>query len=234
MISVSVALLVLATNQIAAGQNTFMCIGNGTLPSHCLEAVNNFSHVFQQIYSDYNSPSNITKLLSNQTADFLQKELNVICGGECLGPLLKCLPNRTHNMILNVTCAQSEDGDFCPAELLREQARVRKLNIFPNCVANSTCSAFCQQSLRDLRSRLGCCTDSMYAGMPVTAKYFTTCNVSLDTPCKPATVTSGTTEITEITNMTKTTEMTENSGADFLSLNLLLVATLFLVAIAAV
>ena len=227
MIIVGVALLVLATNQIAAGQNTFMCIGNGTLPSHCFEAVNNFSHMFQQIYSN-------PKLLSNQTADFLQKELNVICGGECLGSLLKCLPNSTHNTILNVTCAQSEGGDFCPAELLREQARVGKLNIFPNCVANSTCSAFCQQSLRDLRSRLGCCTDSMYAGMPVTAKYFATCNVSLDTPCKPATVTSGTTEMTEITNMTKTTETTENSGADFLSLNLLLVATLFLVAIVAV
>ena len=215
MISVSVALLLLVTNQIAAGQNTFMCIGNGTLPSHCLEAVNNYIHVF----------NNITKLLSNQTADFLQTELNVFCGGECLGPLLKCLPNSSHNTILNVTCARSEDGDFCPAEILREQARVGNLNIFPNCVANSTCSAFCQQSLHDLRSRLGCCTDSMYAGMPVTAKYFTTCNVSLDTPCKPATVTSGTTEMTETT---------ENSGAGYLSLNLLLVAALFLVAIAAV
>ena len=224
MISVGVALLLLVTNQIAVGQNTFMCIGNGTLPMHCLEAVNNYIHVFQQIYSNSNSPSNTTKL-SNQTADFLQTELNVFCGGECLGPLLKCLPNSSHNTILNVTCARSEGGDFCPAEILREQARVGNLNIFPNCVANSTCSAFCQQSLRDLRSRLGCCTDSMYAGMPVTAKYFATCNVSLDTPCKPATVTSGTTEMTETT---------ENSGAGFLSLNLLLVAALFLVAIAVV
>ena len=215
MISVGVALLVLATNQIAAGQNTFMCIGNGTLPSHCLEAVNNYLHVF----------NNTTKLLSNQTADFLQTELNVFCGGECLDPLLKCLPNSSHNTILTVTCTRSEDGDFCPAEILREQARVGNLNIFPNCVANSTCSAFCQQLLHDLRSRLGCCTDSVYAGIPTIAKFFATCNVSLDTPCKPATVTSETTEMTE---------MTENSGIGFLSLNLLLVAALFLVAIAVV
>ena len=191
MISVGVALLVLATNQIAVGQNTFMCVGNVTLPSHCLEAVSNYLHETQEIYVGFNSPSNITKLLSNQTANFLQTALNVICGGECLGPFLECAPNSIHDVIHNVTCAQSEDGDFCPAELLREQAWAGNLIIFPNCVANSTCSAFCHQLLCDLRSRLGCCTDSVHAGMPTTAKFFATCNVPLDMPFKPAFMMSG-------------------------------------------
>ena len=178
--------------------------------------------MFQQIFAGFKSPSNTTKLLSNQTADFLQTVLIVSCGGECLDPFLKCLPNSSHNTTLTVTCVRFEDGDFCPVEILREQARAGKLNIFPNCVANnSTCSAFCHQLLRDLRSRLGCCTDSWFTRIPTTVKYFATCSVTLDTPCKPATVTSGT---------TKMTEMTEDSCASFLSLNLVLVAALFLVA----
>ena len=222
MISVGVALLLLATNQITAGQNTFMCVGNVTLPSHCSEAVSNYSNVTQQIYSSSNSPSNTTKLLSIKTADFLQTALNVLCGGECLGPFLECAPNSIHDTILNVTCAQSEDGDFCPAELLCEQAQAGNPIIFPNCVANSTCSAFCQQSLHDLRSRLGCCTDSVYAGMPTIAKFFATCNVPLDTPCKQASVMSGTTKMTKITDMTNITEMSEDSGAGLLPLNLVL------------
>ena len=147
--------------------------------------------MFQQIFASFNRPSNTTKSLSNQTADVLQIALTVSCGGEYLGPLLKYLPNSSHNTTLTVTCAQSEDGDFCPVEILCEQAQVGKLNILPNCVANnSTCSAFCHQLLHDLRSRLGCCTDSWFTRIPATVKYFATCGVTLDTPCKPATVTS--------------------------------------------
>ena len=221
MVTLLAAILLLATNQIAAGQNTFICIGNGTLPSHCSDAVKLYSHVFQQIFASFNAPGNTTKLLSNQTVGVLQTALTVICGGECLDPLLKCLPDTSHNTTVTVTCAQSEDGDFCPVEILREQAQAGKLNILQNCVVNSTCSASCQQSLRDLRDRLGCCTDSWFTHIPTTVKYFATCGMTLDMPCMPANVISETTEMTE---------MTEDSGAGFLSLNLLLVATLFLVA----
>ena len=225
MVALPVAVLVLATNQIAAGQNFKCTIGNGTLPSHCLEAVNNYLHVSKQI-----ATSNTTKLLSYQTADVLQTETKVICSGKCLDPILKCQPNSSHNSFLNLMCVRSEDGYFCLVEQLREQARVGKFSILPaNCFNNPTCSAFCQQSLHDLKNRLGCCTSNMYAGIPTTAKYFATCNVSLDMPCKPASVTSGTTEITEMTNMTDITETSDNSGASFLSLNLVLVAALFLV-----
>ena len=61
------------------GKNTFMCTGNWTFPSHCLVAVKLYSHVLQQILASFNSPSNTTKLLSNQTADFLQIALTVTC-----------------------------------------------------------------------------------------------------------------------------------------------------------
>ena len=66
--------------------------------------------------------------------------------------------------------------------------------------------------------------------MPTTAKFFATCNVPLDMPCKPASVMSGTTKMTEMTNMTDITEMSEDSGAGLLSLNLVLVVALLLVA----
>ena len=76
MVAPPVALLLLATNQIAADQNTFMCVGNETLPSHCSDAVKLYSHVFQQILASFNSQSNTTTLLSNQAENVLKTGLD--------------------------------------------------------------------------------------------------------------------------------------------------------------
>ena len=76
MVAPPVALLLLATNQIAADQNTIMCVGNETLPSHCSDAVKLYSHVFQQILASFNSQSNTTTLLSNQAANVLKTALD--------------------------------------------------------------------------------------------------------------------------------------------------------------
>ena len=157
-----------------------------------------------------------------------QSVLGVVCVGECLEPFMGCFRTVTEaskNATLFSTCARAEDGTFCLVKMLE----IRNIgSIVLNCstFASSTfanCSSTCQQSFRNLKTRMGCCATN-YFETPSSLfknffydKYFANCGVPVGTPCNSA---SG------------TDEPDGTGGAAIVYLNVVLVIAAFLMTIA--
>ena len=127
-----------------------------------------------------------------------QPVLGVVCTGECLEPFVGCFRTVTEaikNETLFRICARAEDGTFCEVKLLQETESER--SILPqNCSTPGTCSASCQQSFHDLKSRLGCCATNYYetSSSPYRYQYQTylaNCSVPVGTPCNSASALAG-------------------------------------------
>ena len=152
------------------------------LPTSCSDALKSYTQISRP--GGNTNPSGI--------ANATQTSLGVLCSSECLGPFLRCAGTQSaRDLIIQVTCARDEDGNFCLSKVIREV--VRGLGIIPPSNCTSTCSevAKCQSFHRQLQNGLGCCvatlfTSPFYSQLEV-QRSFAACNASLGNPCVPTT-----------------------------------------------
>ena len=171
----------------------FQCVDPSvTLPARCLNALNDYIRMANMTNNFRPTPENLSRLSS-----LLQSALGVLCSSDCQDPYIRCLGNSeaTRRFTTQINCVRAEDGNFCPVKLLRAQAqRPGAVLISPNCaVLNATtCSSSCQQTYRQLRDDLGCCTATFFTHplLPISVqrleRNFATCGVSLGNPCSGA------------------------------------------------
>ena len=169
MIAVIPLLVILAlstASPLTTRQFNFQCRNHSIpTPQHCSDAINQYLHLSQR-FINLTSPTTPTQdpQALSETIAMFQPVLGVVCTGECLEPFMGCFRTVTKaikNEMLFRICAQAEDGTFCEVKLLQETESER--SILPqNCSTPGTCSASCQQSFRDLKSRLGCCATNYY------------------------------------------------------------------------
>ena len=198
-----------------------------TIPEHCSDAINQHNHLLQKLYnltSRITPTQDLPRALS-ETIDMLQPVLSVFCTDECLDLYIGCSLNISKaikNSILFKTCAQAEDGIFCEVKLLQAIFSSRYFRrLAQNCSTSTTCSSTCQQSFRDLKTTMGCCTTN-YFETPSSPynyyykRYLANCSVPVGTPCNSA---------------SETDEPDGTGGAAIVYLNVVLVIAAFLMTI---
>ena len=169
------------------------------IPEHCSNAINQYLHL-QQMLRNLTSPTQDPQALSEIIAMF-QPVFSVVCIDECLEPFLGCFQDVTEtikNKTLFTTCARAEDGTFCQVKMWLSHITIDRL--FLNCTTPSTgtCSSACQQSFRDLKTRVGCCatnyfeTPSSHSYSIYYKTYLANCSVPVGTPCNSASALAGT------------------------------------------
>ena len=180
---------VLSSRQIVPN---FQCVDPSiTLPARCSDALNDFIRMANITNNFRPTPENLSRL-----ARLLQSELGVLCSSECQDPFIRCAGNTEQVRMLTtqINCVRAEDGNYCPVKLLQAQAkRPRAVLIPPDCaVVTTTCSSSCQQTYRQLRDDLGCCTATIFTHPLLLVhrfeRNFATCGVSLGNPCSGAAI----------------------------------------------
>ena len=168
-------------------------------PQHCSNAINQYLHLSQRFVNltTLTTPTQDSQTLLDTIA-MLQPVLRVVCVGECLEPFVGCTQTDTEaskNATLFTTCARAEDGTFCLVKLWQE---IRSFFLFQSCSTFANCSSTCQQSFRDLKTRMGCCATNYFEtpSSPLKILYDTklaNCSVPVGTPCNSASKTGGAT-----------------------------------------
>ena len=183
-----------------------------TLPTQCTQMSNEYILLSEGITSVTSSDPDVPV---NRTADTIGPFLETFCKSDCFDPVLRAYDctnnNASRNLTTDLLCSRQEDGTLCPVKIVQQLRRTTTPStlgsLVPLCINSAGgCSTSCQQSLIQLRSRLGCCGANWY-GTPSSpysffGNIFAVCNVTLGSPC--------------------------TSGAAGIYLNVLLVAAVFL------
>ena len=190
-LSIANPVVVLSSRQIP----NIQCIDPSViLPTRCSDAINEYIRMVANITNQGNlTPAEALSRLSG----LLQSTLGVLCSSECLDPYIRCIGNsseQVRNLITQINCVRAEDGNYCPAKVLEEQAQRPGVVLIPSdcrAVSSTTCSSSCQQTYRQLRDDLGCCAATFFANPSSSlfslGRNFATCNVTLGNPCSGAT-----------------------------------------------
>ena len=205
VIPLLVTLTLLAASPPTTCQLSSKCPNRSiTIPKHCSDAINQFNNLLLKVN---NLTSRITltqdppQALSETIAMF-QPVFSVLCVDECLQLLVGCSQNVTEaikNATFFTTCAQAENGIFCQIKLWQVTVSSGYLyRLFQNCSTSNTCSSACQQSFRDLKTRMGCCATNYFEtpSGPYNdfyKRYFANCSVPVGTTCNSASGIGGTT-----------------------------------------
>ena len=178
------------TSQCQSGCSSF------SIPSaQCVQAYSDLLRVLGLTGQQLNSNA----LLSCNIAT-LRRLLDIHCSSECLStfPAYRICTNSPNgelevNITRKILCSRHADGMFCAVKILEEATNG---SLLPPCAAGGTCDSACQESYRNISSRLGCCGSSWYdspgsfsIGNSVQgSRLFTTCNVPLNSSCELATI----------------------------------------------
>ena len=159
-------------------------------PPRCQEAIDGFNGELSRISRNRSVLSDVAVL--RQIKSVIEPSLSAFCTSECV-ELEIIVPFRCNNQsndgdaLASLFCGR-EGGTFCLVKLL--QANISGSPFFPSCANNDNCSLSCQETLRTLRNRTGCCAASAYYISPRVFPYFsgissqfTICNVSLENRC---------------------------------------------------
>ena len=205
VIPLLVTLTLLAASPPTTCQLSSKCPNRSvTIPEHCSDAINQFNNLLLKVNnltSRVTPTQDLPRALSETLAMF-QPVFSVLCVDECLQLLVGCSQNVTEaikNATYFTTCARAEDGIFCQIKLWQVSLSPRYLyRLLQNCSTPITCSSACQQSFRDLKTRMGCCATN-YFETPSSPSYYyykhylANCSVPVGTTCNSASGIGGTT-----------------------------------------
>ena len=130
-------------------------------PTRCVNAAVIVNNMFNRL-------STTLDPYCNRSRDTVERLLEIACSTECLSAFQGALPcfsardgyldELSLNRTLQVYCPRHEDGTFCPVKVLEEATGTPQRPV-PLCApdAPGQCNSTCQESYRNLRSRLGCC-----------------------------------------------------------------------------
>ena len=162
-------------------------------PTRCVNAAVIVDNMFNRL-------STTLDPYCNRSRDTIERLLEIACSTECLSAfqgVLPCFSARdgyldelSLNRTLQVYCPRHEDGTFCPVKVLEEATGTPQRPV-PLCATDvpGQCNSTCQESYRNLRSRLGCCGGTLYNNpfrFTRVRIFFDSCNVTLDDSCPAA------------------------------------------------
>ena len=181
--------VVIASVSSSASERQNQCSNLPDIPQNCQNTFFAFHTEFELLASQF---SDLAAL--NRTAHNLERTLDVLCANECSNPFLASFEcrNQTQDIktFMNTLCGR-EGETFCPIKLL--QANISGSPLLPNCASDGDCRPSCEETLRTLRIRAGCCAASIYTIPSLlfqrysrVSSQFMKCRVSLGNICSGA------------------------------------------------
>ena len=162
--------------------------------------------------------------------DTVARSLDILCSSLCIPSLrntatCQIFPRPNVMELLQLYCIRHADGTFCPVKILDESTDTSPVPLCTPGLPN-TCNSTCQESYRNLSSRLGCCGGTLFTNSisPLSQfeRFFDACNVTLDnSSCIPASLSIPTSISSP--EPTSSPKPASGSGAGVLYLSILLV-----------
>ena len=232
-----VAIVVVALSLVLSGESSKCQSGcrNIAIPSYqCVPTFN-----FMESFFRFRLAENGKRRVCDR--DTVARSLDILCSSQCIPSLPNYLtcndrffprPNAIksrQNVIesLQLYCSRHADGTFCPVKILDESTGTSPV---PQCTPGlpNTCNSNCQESYRNLSSRLGCCGGALFTNSisPLSQfeRFFNSCNVTLDSSsCIPASLSMPTSISSP--EPKSSPKPASGSGAGVLNLSILLVVT---------